>query len=161
MYLFLVAAIHFSLSQAALILPFLTPQASNQSIQLSSLVSPDYPECYPTALIKSRKADSRECLRAVMMLPTTDESGFFNSDHLGKIDQFLLPVTKISGSCNVTISIPHGLMDESSWSTISSVADQLNTVCSSGYYPNSQSGGVTVTGRNGHIRVTLGRVGAL
>lgn len=140
--------------------PAATMQSANQGSEYVPLqVLDQYPKCFDVGW-RSQQAESRDCLRAIMMLPTTDDSGEFNSDS-GIPNQFLLPVTKVHKTCNVTISILHGLRDECSWTTIAGVAGRLVQTCSSGYYPNGNSGGYTYVGRKSHIRVVMGRVGLI
>ena len=144
---------------SAYIQPATTMQLANESSQIVPLqVTEEYPKCFEVALIRSRMADSRDCQRAVMMLPTTDDSGDFNSDS-GTPNQFLLPVSKIYKSCNVTVSMDRGLQDQCSWSTIESMAFQLVQTCSAGYYPDGVSGGINFVGKRGHIRVAMGKIG--
>ena len=150
-------------TQAVLDLPTVL-QSKNQSSGVGPLgVPPVYPECFPPELFKSRLADSRDCLRSVMMLPTSGDSGTFRNGRIiptiPDSDQFLLPLSRVHGQCNVTVSIAESVSDECSWGTISNVANQLAQTCSKGYYPNGKSGGVTYTGREKYIRVSMGHVG--
>ena len=139
-------------------------QLENQTGNGSSLgVPPNYPDCFPPELIKSRLADSRDCLFSVMMLPTSGDSGTFRNGRViptvPESDPFVLPLSKVHGQCNVTVSIAEFTSDECSWGTISSVANQLAQTCSKGYYPNGKSGGITYTGKERKIRVSMGKVG--
>ena len=163
-YLFIVVTtLTVNFARSALILPVATTQLINQTSEYVPFEVGDgekWPECFPPALIGSRLAESRDCLLASMMLSTADDSGFFNSN--GDIpDQFLLPVTKVHGTCNVTVSIDKGITDQCSWSTIENVASQLVQACSAGYYPNGKSGGITRVGRRGQIRVAMGKIGQI
>lgn len=114
-------------------------------------------DCYPAQIYRSRLAETRDCLRAVMYLPTDDEAGVFHVS--GPYNHFLLPVTRIFETCNATVSITGGLEDYSSWTTISNVAAQLVATCSVGYFPTGKSGGVTGLGRDGFIRISIEKVG--
>lgn len=156
---FVVMALLLGPAFTALVPPVATADLANKTGSLVALgVGEEYPECFPPALFSSRLAESRDCLHAVMMLPTIDDIGFFNSDG-ARPDQFVLPLTKIYRTCNVTVSIAHGVVDECSWSTISNVAGQLVQTCSAGYYPNGKSGGITVVGKSSHIRLAMGKIG--
>jgi len=100
---FVVMALLFAFT--ASVLPVATADLANKTGSLVALgVGEEYPECFPPALFSSRLAESRDCLHAVMMLPTIDDIGLFNSDG-ARPDQFVLPLTKIYRTCNVTVSI--------------------------------------------------------
>ncbi|KAL6717252.1 hypothetical protein ACLMJK_005167 [Lecanora helva] len=158
--LLIVFCVLFHTSNSAYIGPATLMQPANLGNGALPLqVIGQYPECFPVAIIGSRLAESRDCLIAVMMLPTSDDSGEFHSDSRATPNQFFLPLSKIHGTCNVTVSIEQGLRDQCSWSTISMVADQLARACSAGYYPNGKSGGITVAGKRSQIRISMGKIG--
>lgn len=116
-------------------------------------------DCFPPSFFSAELANSKDCAAATMKLPTSDEHGTFNSDS-GTYDIFLLPLSKVSGKCNVTVSIRPGRREGSSWSAISNVAGQLGIVCSNGYFPNGNSGGITYMGAKGQIQILMEKTGA-
>ena len=109
-------------------------------------------------------AKTRDCLYAVLLLPTYDDAGFFNSDQQSqpsKPNNKRLPHQVIFGSCNLTISIPEDYHIQCSWGTTLTMAGHLNQLCSVGPFPQGQSGGVTWVGDPKKIRISMGKVGTV
>ena len=132
------------------------PSISNTNGSVSLEIPPRFPDCFPPAPFGSKLADTRDCLNAIMSLPTTGLRGEFHSDEDRASDQFKLPVTRTYNHCVVTVSIRKGLHDECSWNTISNVAGQLASTCSAGYFPNGKSGGKAFTGDLAWIQIIMG-----
>lgn len=111
--------------------------------------------CHPSTIFGSRLADTRDCLQAALLLPDGADPGLFHTGHTPS-DDFELPVAETYGSCVATVVVSG--VDRSSWDHISWIAAQMIAICSTGQFPQGQTGGITYAGSKGKIRVSVERV---
>ena len=71
-------------------------------------------DCFPSFLIGSRQAATRDCLQAIFLLPEGSETRHFHGPDHGHFDQYALPVIRNTGSCMVTVNIHPSFEDYSS-----------------------------------------------
>ncbi len=114
-------------------------------------------ECFSSSWSGSRRADTNDCLKATMALSRNVDRSTFHRG--GPVDPFRLPTSQCYGTC--CVSIDSDADDESTWTSISLVATQVTSACSRGYFPIGNTGGYTVDGNFGHIRVTVGKANAV
>lgn len=145
-----------------LVPPILTSPVSAATDGLISLqqqnltgTKPDV-NCFPPTLSGSRLTNTRDCLRAALRLPEGTDTGVFHNGN--PENEFSLPRASIYQSCVVTVSLPQGIRDTTTWDHIAHVASQIAVICSIGQYPLGKTGGVTYIGREARIRVSLEKV---
>ncbi|KAG8533442.1 uncharacterized protein KY384_002225 [Bacidia gigantensis] len=120
----------------------------------------DY-ECFPGKLYKTKRARTRDCLGAIMSLPSGHEVGQFHTG--GVQDDHELPVkvhapkgeipqTQI---CLITVDIGIGETDESTWLVVTNRVKLLIDACAVGMYLEGRTGGTTTTGKYGRINITV------
>ena len=103
--------------------------------------------CYPNRSFSTGRPSARDCISAIRRLPSSHIHGTF--------DQFMLPVSKSSGRCQVLVELKSLATEEGTWFGLSLAATQLTTACADrdGYL--AKRGGWTDAGDHDRIRITL------
>ena len=150
--LLLITTAYITSIQAAVTSP---PQNLNQigvNPNISSLGS--NPECFPPALVSSRRARYTDCALATAHLPYYHNPGTFHTG--GPQDRFQLPQRKVVESCQVVVDIrSYENRDESSWMVVHAAANGVLNGCMSGYGSFAETGGEIYMGTERRIRVTI------
>ena len=100
----------------------------------------------------------RDCTRAIDLLPSSPLLAEFHAT--GRKDDWLLPVTKTIGTCDVSVRItPFAVLELSSWDDLRTAATKLNEACRAEKALGEITGGAIGVGDHDWIRVCIGRKG--
>ena len=112
-------------------------------------------KCFEMHFIRTdRRANRRDCHRAVGSLPNIHTPGIFHRAQ-SQMDPFAMPRIKTSGSCRVTIDVQFGRPDESTWQSVGMAIDKVINACAFGYGQGASTGGETTAGSEGRIMITV------
>lgn len=97
----------------------------------------------------------QKCALALRQLPATETIGKFHQG--GAFDQYRLPVTKVSGPCQVMIETANGgsMTDRASWLAVRLAAVELTMACTPVVDSAPGYGGTTLTGQIDAIKITV------
>lgn len=126
----------------------------NATIEDLATVEPD---CTRWSTYFDRRPKVSTCNRAIRLLPPQITMGKFHID--GEDDEFRLPVSKVSGDCEVTVDFSPGeIEDNYFWFGIQVAASRLSSACQEmGKLQTTRTGGWLLTGISEKIRVTLAK----
>ena len=116
----------------------------------------DY-RCFEHGFFGGSLARNRNCATAMTSLPGEHLPGTFHSG--GQDDPYRLPVSLISGNCNITVEIPASVTDDTTWSCIGQRIDILVKACKKGTDQDGHVGGQTWAGAGREMTITIIKTG--
>ena len=136
-------------------LPLSIPQAADPTalVVVNNTLNGEL-HCHSNNPFAVARPSAQDCISAIRRLPSSHIHGTFHGGSRG-VDIFKLPVSKISGLCQVSVELKGLTPEEGTWLALNLAATQLTMACADRRGYLGKRGGWTDAGDNDMIRITL------